>query len=241
MTLIGILAVLLGLGAVYLAIYLWGRLFIWRTSDLKTLHRYQRLPIWGPIALRKLETVYGKQLEECSIAEEAKKICKAVGKYDLPSLNLDANLKYEDLTFRERRSIVEEGDEQKLLEVIEENRRVPVNGSETLHYLAMEALRPFTEKRIHGATTVRELVPLVKEVLLMSCGCCMTKDLDRINGDETLKSLYESKLKKLILWEALKASKSNEVTSPCFQAKCEDSDINVLVAMKRNLLCLKFV
>ena len=77
MTLAVIPVAIIGLCAFYFAIYAWGFLFVRRTSDLKTLHKYQKLLIWGPLALKKLETFYLKQLEECTSSEVASGICVA--------------------------------------------------------------------------------------------------------------------------------------------------------------------
>lgn len=241
MNVVGILAVLLGLGAVYFTFYVWGFLFVRRTSNLKTLHRYQRLPIWGPLALRKLETIYLKQLEECSSSEDAHRISVATWNIS-PFISQRASTLESALLTDELRNAIEEArdDEEMLLKLFGPIRSASSCGSllwdGELFNAFWGALRPFTEKRIHKATTVRELISLQGERKCLGITLCFDEDIDRIK--KSLKPLFESKLKKLILQEALVASKSTAVNNTCFRVTCEDKDINTLVATKRTLLCL---
>lgn len=239
MTAIGIVGILLGLVGVYIALYIFGLLFVRRTNDLKTLHKYQALPIWGPLALKKLEAIYSKQLAVCTIAEEANRICQATDVL-LPEFYQYALLKWHKLEFQEKKTAIDEAqeqnDEQKLVSLFSEIHYSQVTGKSELKSFVFEALRPFTAKKIQDATTVRELIALNGEEIHLGSYISFHENHDRI--DEVLKESYATKLQKLVLCEALATSRRGDVNNLCFLCGTEDSDINMIVGMKRNLLYL---
>lgn len=234
MTYLGIILVWMsGIGALYFTVYVWGRLFVWRTDDTKTLHKYQRFIIWGPLALKKLETIYERQLEQCTISADAEKVKRAI-RHILPDLYSRAYQKWDELAVIETRKEIEDAreDEGKLLNLLKEKSWHHSPAVRMLECSVIEALRPFTEKRIREASTVYELAELGRKPIknMFSFG----EEICRI--DDSMKDLYSLKLKQLVLNEVIKTLVIEESTKLCFKVKTGDDTVDRLVEMKRDAL-----
>lgn len=226
--------------ALLVVLYLRAWFRISNTNDVEIIRTYQwRFP-FQKLANRRLYEVYSRQLDVCTSADTAERIYNGTANSsndNLRNLSRRAQDMWSKIVSEELADEFEKvkENEDSLITFIKRLRRISHVVCGNFQTRAMEALRPFTEKRIHEATSVLDLKFLCEdENQLFVCG--LNRPVDRI--DDFLKVLYTKKLREVVLRDAYNASGWEDLNWLCFHVATGDHVIDALVAMKGNLLSL---
>lgn len=226
--------------AIILAVILsnvWGFLRVSSTADLKILQKYETWFPFSWLVRKKLYAIYGAKIEQCASEEEVvgirSDLCSLGGHFF--NLRLLAEAKYRTLKIawveKEIKYAAAANDEQVLIALLHKCSTRDAGGYAKLYEQVVEALRPFTEKRIKEAQTLEDLTLLagVKKYL----GTIFSNGDSRIIS--SLESLYVAKLKSLTLRDALSTKSAKSL---CFLVETGDKIVDALVATKKNILDL---
>jgi len=224
-----------------LVYYAWKFRLVYNTNDTDVLRQYLRGYPFSRFARRKLYDICDKQINQCVKSDEMKTLackfnhgCRNEG--DLSFIQPRAWARFEELRLIDgRREIAEaKEDEAKLELLLREYYPRFASGHARLYVEVVEALRPFTQKRIHNAQTLEDLIVLYG--VNMYLGVVLFNGSNKV--DDSLEDIYLAKVKKLVLRDALSACKTGNAKDLCFQCETEDNDVDALVAMKKQLLTM---